>query len=211
MYWQQFLLVAGVHLLAVMSPGPDFAMIAKNSLTRSRSAGIYAAIGLGLGILVHVVYSLLGIAVVISSSVWLYNLIKTLGAAYLIYIGLKAISTKKPKADGEDDLGMITQIDMTPVTAIRQGFLTNVLNPKATLFFLALYTQIIEPGTPTGIKALYGLEMSLATIVWFTFVALVLSAPQIRSKFEKIQHRFEQIFGVILVAFGVRIMMEGHR
>lgn len=209
MYWQQFLLVAGIHALAVMSPGPDFAMIAKNSLTRSRKAGVYAAVGLGLGILVHVAYSLLGIALVISNSILLFNIIKTLGAAYLIYIGLRALFTKKAKE--VDDSAIEGQPDMSPAAAVRQGFLTNVLNPKATLFFLALFTQIIEPGTPVGIKAMYGIEMSLATIAWFSFVALVLSAPQIKRRFEKIQHRFEQVFGAILVAFGVRIMMEGQK
>lgn len=201
--------MAGIHALAVMSPGPDFAMIAKNSLTRSRKAGVYAAVGLGLGILVHVAYSLLGIALVISNSILLFNIIKTLGAAYLIYIGLRALFTKKAKE--VDDSAIEGQPDMSPAAAVRQGFLTNVLNPKATLFFLALFTQIIEPGTPVGIKAVYGIEMSLATIAWFSFVALVLSAPQIKRRFEKIQHRFEQVFGAILVAFGVRIMMEGQK
>ena len=209
--WQQFLLVAGIHLLAVISPGPDFAMIAKNSLTRSRKTGTYAAIGLGLGILVHVTYSLFGIALVISRSILLFNVIKTLGALYLVYIGAKALFAKKNQEAILDQSVEIVPADMSPLKAVSQGFLTNVLNPKATLFFLALFTQIIKPGTSVGIKVIYGIEMSLATMAWFAFVAVVLSAPQIKRRFEKIQFRFEQVFGVILIALGLRIMFEGHK
>lgn len=86
--------VALIHLLAVISPGPDFIMITRNSLIYSRRTGIYSAIGLGLGILVHVTYSLVGIGLLISKSILLFNTIKYLGAAYLIYIGYKSITAK---------------------------------------------------------------------------------------------------------------------
>jgi threonine/homoserine/homoserine lactone efflux protein len=94
--------------------------------------------------------------------------------------------------------------------SIRQGFLTNVLNPKATLFFLALFTQVISPATPTWVKAAYGLEMSLATMAWFSFVALMLTQRPIRLLFGRLQHRLEQVFGAILVALGLTIALE-HR
>jgi threonine/homoserine/homoserine lactone efflux protein len=93
-YLTEFLTVAFIHFLGVMSPGPDFAMISRNSLVYSRRTGIYSAFGLALGILVHVTYSLIGIGLIISKSIIIFSTIKLLGASYLIYIGYKALRTK---------------------------------------------------------------------------------------------------------------------
>jgi threonine/homoserine/homoserine lactone efflux protein len=93
-YLPQFLTIASIHLLAVMSPGPDFIMITRNTLVYSRKTGMYSAIGLGLGIGVHVLYCLMGIGLLISKSIVLFNSIKLIGAAYLFYIGYKSIRSK---------------------------------------------------------------------------------------------------------------------
>src|SRR4051794_31688078 len=87
MYLAEFLTVALVHLLAVASPGPDFAVVLRESVTRGRPAGIFTALGVGSGIVLHVSYSLLGIGLLISQSILLFSLLKWLAAAYLIYIG----------------------------------------------------------------------------------------------------------------------------
>lgn len=205
---EQFLLVAGIHLLAVMSPGPDFALVLRNSLVYTHRAGVLAAVGLGLGILVHVTYSILGIALVISQSVVLFNVIKWIGAAYLIYIGYKSLRSHAAPAPDPADPATAAPQDLPALAAIRSGFLTNVLNPKATLFFLALFTQVIEPGTPVWLKVLYGAEMSIATFAWFALVATALTRRPVRRAFGRVQHRLEQAFGVILVALGIKIATE---
>lgn len=203
MYLQQFALVAGIHLLAVMSPGPDFAMVARNSLVYSRKLAVLSAIGLGMGICVHVTYSLLGIGLVISRSILLFNTIKYIGAAYLIWVGIKSIRAKKidpsVMVDSQPDKSI------SQASAIRLGFFTNVLNPKATLFFLALFTQVIDPATPAAIQVGYGLEMALATAAWFSIVAVVLSHHRVKARFARVQHWLERTFGVILVALGLRV------
>jgi RhtB (resistance to homoserine/threonine) family protein len=207
---REFLIVAGLHLLSVISPGPDFAMVLRNSLVYSRRSGIRVAIGLGLGILVHVTYSIVGIALIISRSIVLFNAIKLLGAGYLIYIGVRALVSSKPAPP--DASAQIEPDDrhMTTLAAIRTGFLTNVLNPKASLFFLALFTQVISPHTPVGIKVLYGVEMSLMTIIWFSFVAISLTQKPVRKVFRRIQHRIERVFGVALIALGLKIALTEH-
>ncbi len=85
----ELLLIATIHILGAASPGPDLALVLKNSLESGRKAGIYSALGIALGIAVHVSYSVLGLAVLISKSILLFNIIKLIGAAYLIYIGSK--------------------------------------------------------------------------------------------------------------------------
>jgi RhtB (resistance to homoserine/threonine) family protein len=204
---KELLVVAGVHWLAVMSPGPDFAMVMRNSLVYSRRTGILAAVGLAMGILLHVSYSLLGIGLIISKSIVLFNTIKLLGAAYLIYIGIKSLLAKK--SDNPQTLDSSEtkskQNDLGTFDAIKMGFLTNALNPKATIFFLALFTQVISPSTPTALKMVYGLEMSVATFVWFAVVALFLTQKRVNSAFSGIRHYVEKAFGVILITLGIKV------
>ncbi len=201
-------LVAGIHLLAVMSPGPDFAMVLRNSLVYSRRTGILAAVGLGLGILLHVTYSLLGIGLLISKSILLFNIIKTLGAGYLIYIGIKSLFAKKPKArEGGELIAPEHKKDLSTLQAIKLGFLTNALNPKATLFFLALFTQVISPTTPAWAKSIYGAEMAIATFIWFSIVATVMTHKRINKAFGGIKHHIERVFGVVLIALGLKVAL----
>lgn len=200
----EFLTVALVHLLAVISPGPDFALISRNSLVYSRRTGIWSSIGLALGILVHVTYSLVGIGFIISRSVLLFSILKYLGAAYLIYIGWKSLRAGALHASAEN---RTREQDMAPFAALRMGFFTNVTNPKATLFFFSLFTQVINPHTPVFIQALYGIEMSAATFAWFALVAATFSQQWVRDRVAKFQHRVEQAFGVLLIALGIKVAL----
>lgn len=205
-YLAEFATVAAVHLLAVASPGPDFALVSKNSLSYSRRAGVYSAIGVGLGILVHVTYSLIGIGVLMAQSIVLFSLVKLLGAGYLIYIGWKSLGAKPVSALVLETVGSAQ--DLTPLQAMRMGFLTNALNPKATLFFLSLFTQVISSATPKPIQLGYGLEMCLATMAWFSFLATVLSHPRLQARIRGVQHRVEQAFGVILIGLGIKVALS---
>lgn len=204
-YLTEFLIVAIAHLLAVISPGPDFALVTRNSLVYSRRTGVMAAIGLALGILVHVTYSLIGIGLIIAQSILVFTVIKLLGAGYLIYIGYKSITAKK------SDLittAVKENSNISKLAAIRTGFLTNVLNPKATLFFLSLFTQVIRPETPTWIKTAYGLEMSLATFAWFALVAVFFSSPKLKTKISQYQYYIEKATGAILIALGLKVALS---
>lgn len=205
----QLFLVAGIHLLAVMSPGPDFAMVMRNSLVYSRRTGVLAALGLSLGIALHVTYSLLGIGLLISRSILLFNAIKWIGALYLIFIGVRSLIARQQKDDNQ--LLSVEKQDLTTSQALRMGFLTNALNPKATLFFLALFTTVVSPSTPIAYKLVYGLEMVIATFAWFAFVAVILSHSKINSLFARVKHRIEKVFGVVLIAFGLKVALGSHK
>lgn len=184
-----------------MSPGPDFILISRNSLVYSRRNGIYSALGLGLGILVHVTYCLVGIGLLIAKSVMLFSLVKLAGAGYLIYIGVKSLLAK-PNADNEI---REEHRHMSDWQALRMGFLTNVTNPKATLFFLSLFTLVITPHTPVPVKVIMGCEMSLATMAWFSLVSILLSHHLIKKQFSKVQHYVERTMGVILIGLGLKL------
>ena len=204
-YLPQFLTVASIHLLAVISPGPDFIMITRNTLVYSRKTGIYSAVGLGLGIGVHVAYSLLGIGLIISKSIFLFTVIKFIGAGYLFYIGYKSITSKKSQLHIKNE---DKKEDISKVNAIKIGFITNVTNPKVTLFFLALFTQVIHPTTPFPVQLLYGVEMMVATGLWFTLVAIMFSHHVIKKGFEKVAHIAEKTIGAILIALGIKLALS---
>lgn len=194
-----------VHLLAVISPGPDFVVAVKNSLSYSRRTGIYTAVGFGLGIAVHIAYCLAGIALVISQSVVLFNIIKFIGAAYLIYIGAQALFSQSTKTKIN-----VTekQPDISPFKAMRIGFLTNVLNPKATLFFLSLFTLVITPNTPATVLAVVSVVMIVNTTLWFALVAVFLTNPVVRAQFLRFQNMFDSVFGGILMVLGVKVALS---
>ena len=201
MYANEFLIVGTVTLLAAMSPGPDFIVVMRNSLTYSLRTGVFTAVGIALGLAIHVLYSLIGIGFIIAQSIVLFTLTKYVGAAYLMYIGYQALTTKSQHATNE----IRTKTDISGFKAIRIGFLTNVLNPKATIFFLGLFTQVIDPATPLRIQVLYGAEIMIVGGAWFVVLAFMVNRKHVRSLVARTQHRIEQVMGAALILLGVKL------
>jgi len=205
-YLGEFLTVAVVHLLAVASPGPDFAMVMRQSLVAGRHAALWTSIGIGLGILLHVAYSLLGLGLVISRSIQLFTLMKWIGAAYLFYVGWKSLRAT-PAPPAESVVPNLGQQVYPAMKSLRIGFLTNALNPKATLFFLSLFSVIIRPDTPQLVQMGYGVYMSLATAAWFCGLSLVLTQRRVRQGFARFGHWAERLMGGMLIALGIRLAL----
>lgn len=196
--------VALVHFLALLSPGPDFIMACRNAITYSRRIGIWTAVGFGLGIAVHVTYSLAGLAIVIAQSILLFNAIKYLGAAYLIYIGIKSLRSKSSNIVITKD---VERDSISKVQAVKIGFLTNVLNPKATLFILSLFTFVIDPNTPFSVMMIVGMLLVITTIVWFSLVSIFFSQKRIRCVFQRFQNGINKTLGGILIALGIKVAL----
>lgn len=207
-YLPAILTVAVVHFLAVISPGPDFITGNHNSLIYSRKTGIYSAIGLGLGILLHVTYSLVGIGLLIAKSILLFNAIKYLGVAYLVYIGYKSLTSKSSKFNLQNSEH---KHDISRLAAIRIGFITNATNPKVTLFFLSLFTLVIKPNTPFAIKLFMGIEMSVVTSLWFILVAYLISHHLLKKQVNKIQNFSEKFIGIVLIGLGIKVALSGSK
>lgn len=203
MYWAEFLTVALIHLLAVASPGPDFAIVVRESVAHGRRAGTWTAVGVGTGIFVHVGYSLLGIGLIVSQSIVLFNALKWLAAAYLFYIGIKALRAKPAGANALE--ASADSASRSPRGAFMTGFVTNGLNPKATLFFLSLFTVVINPHTPLLVQAGYGVYLAFATALWFCLVALLFSQQRVRAGFSRLGHWFDRLMGAVLVGLGIKL------
>lgn len=201
-YLWQFASIGLIQLLAVAMPGPDFAIVVNNALLYSRRTALYTAIGIALGATVHMTYCLLGLAIVITQTTGLFTVIKTLGAAYLIYIGIKAILT--PSQPAHIELGKAS-VNLQPRQALRQGLLCNLLNSKATLYFLGLFTLVIQPQTPLHIQVGYGLEMLVITLLWFICLALVIGHQRLKQSLQRAQAIITKLMGGCLIAFGTKL------
>lgn len=209
-YWLEFLTIAIAHLVAVASPGPDFAVVLKNSVSYGRRAGVITSIGVGLGILLHVAYSLAGIGILIKTTPWLFSLFSYAAAGYLSWIGIQGLRSQPSPAPMQNDTaGMDYGQCISDKKAFWTGFLTNGLNPKATLFFLSLYALIVNPETPMTVKAIYGLYMTLATGIWFSFLSFVVSSKKVRAFIGDNSHWFDRIMGITLIALAIKLLTSG--
>lgn len=205
MYWSEFLTVALIHLLGVASPGPDFAVVIRESVSHGRRAGLYCALGIGSGIFLHVAYSLLGIGLLVYQSEQLFEVLKWLAAGYLMYIGWRALGARP--ADPAAFASLLQAPARSGRGAFATGLLTNALNPKATLFFLSLFSVVVDPHTPRLIQAGYGLYLACATAVFFSSMALLFSQVRVRAGFARLGHWFDRVMGVLLIALGLRLAL----
>ncbi|WLH14235.1 LysE family translocator [Pseudomonas hefeiensis] len=207
-YLGEFLALATVHFLAVVAPGPDFAVTIRQSVRFGRWVGICTALGIGAGISVHVIYTLLGVGALMHTFPWLLMVAKVVGGAYILYLGVSLLrSQPKSTLEGEQTNNQTTA-RQTPFKAFVTGFLTNATNPKATLFFLAIFTTLISTTTPLQIQALYGVWMCLVNALWFIVVALFFSSARVREVFMRLGHWFERTMGVILILFAGRLILS---
>lgn len=196
--------VFSVGLLAVISPGPDFVLTIRNSLVYSRRAGIYTALGITAGHVIHATYCLIGLGAIIARSILLFNVLKWVGAAYLIYIGVNSLRARRQHAEIS---GLQQNENISSAIAFRIGFFSDLLNPKATLFFLALFTQFIHPGTPLVAQVVYGATIVGIAFVWYPLIAVVISQRKIRNAFQSISHWLERITGAVLILLGLRLAL----
>lgn len=196
----EILAVAVITVLAVIAPGADFAMIVRNSYLYGRRTGLLAATGVAAGVLVHVTYTMLGVGLLIASSTFLFTVIKLIGAAYLVLVGVRTF-----RARGEVTVDLEHKTELTPLAALRTGFLTNVLNPKTTLFVVSTFAQVVSPGTPVYRQVGYGLFMSLAHLLWFGVVALFFSQERMRTLMLRAQKVLNKVIGSVLAGLGVSL------
>ncbi|POF31125.1 LysE family transporter [Roseibium marinum] len=196
----ELLTVISLTVVAAVVPGPDFAVVLRNALIGGRFAGIMTALGIALALGVHVTYALAGIGLIVSQSIFLFNALKLIGAAYLIFLGVTMYRTASREMPAEDALA-----GMPPLKALRWGFFTNVTNPKATMFALSVFLQVTSPATPLWTQIGYGVIMAGGVFLWFVLVTMFFTLPAVRQQFARAKLWMERSFGVLLTLFGIGI------
>ena len=193
-----------IHLVALVSPGPDFVVACRNSLLYSRTIGIYTAVGFGLGICVHISYAVFGLSWLIANNELIFTVIQYLGAFYLILIGIQSLRSFQSQI-GQETATASSRI--SPFRAVRIGFITNVLNPKATLFFLSLFSTMLNPTVGELTLVVIAVLLVVTTILWFSLVALLISHPRFTTVLKSYEKTVHQFFGVLLIGIGVIILV----
>ncbi|NNM58948.1 MAG: LysE family transporter [Legionellales bacterium] len=204
-YFDSWLMILSASLLGSMIPGISFALVLRNTLKSSRATGIWTAFGLAMGMSIYALIVLLGLAIFIMHNTVLSNFIRWGGAAYLAYIGIGCILTKKKKH--KTAILKNENLVISAKKALGMGFLTNLLNPKVMLFFLALFTQFIHPDMPATLEWVYGLTIVLVEFLWFSFVAILLTHPVLHHKFQRSSHWIERCSGVILLLISTNLIV----
>jgi RhtB (resistance to homoserine/threonine) family protein len=199
--------IIGIHLAAVASPGPNFFISAKHGLSCSRPAGLSTTAGVATGTLIHIILGFLGLSALVAQSIWLYTLLKYVGAIYLIYLGIKALlaTSKQP-----DWAGLQSEqfVSMPPELAYRIGLLTCLTNPKAALYFFALFSSVITVNTPLTIKLTLVILLPIISWLWYSLVALSFSLRQFKQWYSRFYGWIETIFGVLLIGLGLKIALS---
>lgn len=205
----EFVTVTVIGTLAVISPGPDFIVVTRNSLVFDRKTGLFTALGICVGNLWWITASIAGLSLVIAKTVLLFNFIKVLGVFYLTYLGIKMLLHKKQ--GGEQIVNEKVSKQMNSKQAFFCGLLTNILNPKCALFFLSFFGAILSPKTTVSIRFFYGTEIALIALVWFSLLAVFLSVEKIKEAFGRIQFVLEKVMGAVLIALGLRIALTSNK
>lgn len=200
--WMLFLVV---DIAAAMSPGPAFVALVRNAMAYDRKIGVATALGLALGVSIHVILVLGGIAFVITKSVLLFNVIKYGGAGYLIYVGIKALRSGGKRVIVKMDEECTKTIMLRQ--AVLQGFWTNLLNPKAVVFFTAVFAQFIHPSMSFSVQMLYGFTPICVEFLWFSGLAIILTNISIKRRFMNVIHWVERLCGGLMIGLGVKLAL----
>ena len=202
--WAVFGTVVLAHALAVSSPGPDFAIVVRQSLAFGRGAGVWTAAGIGCGIFFHVAYGLFGLNWLTQRYPQSLTVLGIAGALFLLWLGSQAIRAR-PLPETAEELPPAQAGDAAKFFGI--GVLTNVLNPKAVLFFVALFTAVVTGPVSTTLKVALGVWIPLATFGWFAFVATMLGSAATRRKLRHVAHWIDRAMGVVLLALGAGMIV----
>jgi threonine efflux protein len=189
-FWHGFAVLTVVHLLAAASPGPDFAYVTRQSLVHGRQAGLWASLGIALGLSIHIVYSAAGL--------------KLLGAGYLLWLGYKGLRAGAGAPTGD---AAAPALPASPWRQVAGGFLCNALNPKAPIYFLALFTVVLSPRLPVPTLIAYGAWIMVLQWLWFSLVALVFAHRHVRDRLLAVRHWIDRAFGAAMVALGLRVLL----
>lgn len=203
-YMYEFLGLMAVFSIMIVSPGADFAIVVRQSIVHGRRSAIMTSLGIGSSLLFHISYTVLGLGLLVSKSLLLFGLLKWAGAAYLVYLGIKALRAPAMEAPA-DVVENVPQKKISDGRSFLMGFVTNALNPKAVLFFLSLFSALVSHETPVLIQASYGVFMALALIAWFVAVSTFFTIQSVRDRFVSWGKWFNRVTGMVFIGLGIKL------
>lgn len=203
MSFHSILLILAIHAVALISPGPDFAIVTRLSIVSGRKGGLWAGAGVVAGIGTYALVTLLGLSIVLAALPGVSRVLSVVGALYLGYLGIQCLRSRgvMPEA-GESRHGR---------RAFLSGYLTNLLNPKAMLYFGSILSQALVPDLAASDMALlWGLLVG-ESLLWFALVAHLFSSPWVLLRLRRHLKWFERAIGVVLLGLAARVASSATR
>jgi len=200
----EFLTIAILHFFAVSSPGPDFIIVTRQSIRSGRTAAIFTSLGIASGILVHSFAAITGLTYIISSNPLVFLYLKIMASIYLGFLGFISIFNSSSITQYTSNQ---STSDLNFLYSYRIGFITNILNPKAILFFITVFSIVVDSSTSVLSLGIYGAYMSIATFIWFTFISYIFTNTTLINKYRNSLPIFEKILGCILLLIASQILL----
>ena len=195
-----------IWLAAVVSPGPNFLVVSRLALARSRRSAIGATIGITVGSLIYAALTMFGLSVLILRFAWLGDTIRVVGGAYLIWLGVQAWRV------GPEDLSPATngmdQAAPSLLHGLRVGFLTEITDPKGIALFLGLFAAAVPAGTPLWAKLAVLSAGGVIEIVWYTAVSFAFSSAPMRAGYQRARRTVDRVLGTLLIALGLKVALD---
>jgi threonine efflux protein len=194
--------VFGVFIPALLLPGPDFVAVVRSSMTRGTTAGLLTTVGVSIGLGFYATLSLLGLSAVLVEYQWLTWVVRVLGGAYLIYLGIRLLRAKPTTLGSQVPRGTVRG------NALIFGFLVTLTNPKAIVLFASVFATAVTSSTPAWLMVLMiGLVVASA-LVWYSIVSLFMSSAPVIRRFQHVRHWIERVAGASFVLIGGRIIAD---
>ncbi|WON77130.1 threonine export protein RhtC [Serratia sp. UGAL515B_01] len=201
-----FLKVAVVHLIALMSPGPDFFFVSQTAVSRSRREAMMGVVGISLGVMVWAGVALLGLNLILQKMAWLHQIIMVGGGLYLCWMGWQLLRSARRQNGQTVSAEAVAVVLPKPGHSFIRGLLTNLSNPKAVIYFGSVFSLFV--GEEVGAGARWGLFALITgeTFVWFTLVAIVFALPTMRRGYQRIAKWIDGFAGALFTGFGLHLI-----
>ncbi|MEO3754683.1 LysE family translocator [Streptomyces sp. B6B3] len=200
----QLVALGGVVLLAAMAPGPDFAIVTRNAMVSGRRAGMACGAGIAVGVLTWAVVTAMGVAGLLAASAVAFTVVKLVGAGYLVLLGIRALLATR-RGDYAEEQDVPGARATGALAAFRQGVVTNLLNPKVAVFFVALLPQYLPTSATVVDHLLLAGVAASVTLTWFTVLAVVVGALRRLLTSKRVRRTLDAAMGTLLVGLGIRI------
>ena len=201
-----FLAIAGVHLIALASPGPDVFIVMQTAAKRSRKEAFFCVLGITLGVAFWASLAILGLNWLFEHFIWLHKISLILGGSYLLWMGIRILKGILARNPSEVSFDQPKVMSVSLLKAFTTGLFTNLANAKAIIYFSSVFAVFIKPGMPQieafSIFALVVCE----TLIWFTLVAFVLGLPKPKQIYRSLNRWIDGICGVIFGGFGIALL-----
>lgn len=205
--FNSYLLFIGASIILCVVPGPDMIYLLSRTIAQGKKAGFAAALGINLGGYFHLTAAILGISAIIATSAIAFNILKYCGAAYLIYIGFKAVLSNSPSAIDSSD----NEARLSIKAIFWQGFISDVLNPKVAIFFISLLPQFIQSDSNNTFTQLIILGITVNIIALLINLALVWFSHSVSRNLRqsnRVSKFLNNVMGTIFISLGLKLATE---